>query len=77
MKDGEKMAAGDEAFEVVEARIHNILKCERLVLNCMQRMSGSATLNDGNMLTNLKAITQRFLIQRKTTLIFVCLKKKL
>src|SRR5690349_12743193 len=30
MKDGEVMRNGDEAFEV-EAAIHNILKCERLV----------------------------------------------
>jgi nicotinate-nucleotide pyrophosphorylase (carboxylating) len=42
-KDGEAMHNGETAFEV-EAHIHTILKCERLVLNCMQRMSGIATL---------------------------------
>src|SRR5438067_767087 len=42
-KDGESMRAGENAFEV-EAKVHTILKCERLVLNCMQRMSGIATL---------------------------------
>src|SRR6188508_1177849 len=42
-KDGETMKAGEIAFEV-EASIHTILQCERLVLNCMQRMSGIATL---------------------------------
>src|SRR6185503_19553551 len=42
-KDGEVMKAGEMAFEV-EASIHTILQCERLVLNCMQRMSGIATL---------------------------------
>src|SRR5215212_4401086 len=34
---------GDVAFEL-EASVHVILQCERLVLNCMQRMSGIATL---------------------------------
>ena len=43
-KDGDTMQFGEKAFEV-EATIHTILKCERLVLNCMQRMSGIATLN--------------------------------
>ena len=42
-KDGDEMKAGETAFEV-EALIHTILQCERLVLNCMQRMSGIATL---------------------------------
>ncbi|MEO6669443.1 MAG: nicotinate-nucleotide diphosphorylase (carboxylating), partial [Ferruginibacter sp.] len=41
--DGESMAIGETAFEV-EANIHTILNCERLVLNTMQRMSGIATL---------------------------------
>src|SRR6185436_15525802 len=36
--DGEFMKAGELAFEV-ETHVHAILKCERLVLNCMQRMS--------------------------------------
>src|SRR5690242_12733783 len=43
MKDGEMMKYGDIAFEV-DAHVHTILQCERLVLNCMQRMSGIATL---------------------------------
>ena len=42
-KDGDKMEAGETAFEVA-AKIHTILQAERLVLNCMQRMSGIATL---------------------------------
>ena len=42
-KDGEPIQSGEEAF-TVGAHIHTILKCERLVLNCMQRMSGIATL---------------------------------
>src|ERR1700682_3528567 len=40
-KDGESMSSGEIAFEV-SASDHTILKCERLVLNCMQRMSGIA-----------------------------------
>ncbi|HEY8897379.1 MAG TPA: nicotinate-nucleotide diphosphorylase (carboxylating), partial [Niastella sp.] len=42
-KDGDRMEAGENAFEVA-AYVHTILQCERLVLNCMQRMSGIATL---------------------------------
>ena len=43
--DGESMFVGEKAFEV-DASIHTILQCERLVLNCMQRMSGIATLTN-------------------------------
>jgi nicotinate-nucleotide pyrophosphorylase (carboxylating) len=43
LKDGDDVVSGEIAFEVT-ARIHTILKCERLVLNTMQRMSGIATL---------------------------------
>ena len=35
-KDGDAMKVGEKAFEV-EALVHTILQCERLVLNCMQR----------------------------------------
>jgi nicotinate-nucleotide pyrophosphorylase (carboxylating) len=42
MKDGEKMAIGDVAF-IVEGPSGSLLTAERLVLNCMQRMSGIAT----------------------------------
>ena len=42
-KDGDSMKAGEVAFEV-EASVHTLLMGERLVLNCMQRMSGIATL---------------------------------
>src|SRR5213595_3421514 len=42
-KDGQEMKYGEVAFEV-EAKVHTILQCERLVLNTMQRMSGIATL---------------------------------
>ena len=44
-KDGDVVRAGDIAFEV-NAKVHTILKAERLVLNIMQRMSGIATLTN-------------------------------
>lgn len=42
VKDGQKIQYGEIAF-TVEGSARNILKAERLVLNCMQRMSGIAT----------------------------------
>ena len=41
-KDGERVENGDVAFEV-SGKARSILSAERLVLNCMQRMSGIAT----------------------------------
>ena len=43
-QDGDSMKDGEDAFEA-EASVHTILQCERLILNCMQRMSGIATLH--------------------------------
>src|SRR6185436_7967084 len=40
--DGQKCDVGDVAF-IVEGKAQSILASERLVLNCMQRMSGIAT----------------------------------
>lgn len=42
IKDGENIKPGDIAFNVT-GNARSILKAERLVLNCMQRMSGIAT----------------------------------
>jgi nicotinate-nucleotide pyrophosphorylase (carboxylating) len=42
LKDGAEIKVGDEAFEV-SGKARSILAGERLVLNCMQRMSGIAT----------------------------------
>ena len=42
LNDGAAVKYGDIAFEV-EGNARNILKAERLVLNCMQHMSGVAT----------------------------------
>jgi len=64
-KDGEIVKPIQEAF-IVKGRIHTILSCERLVLNCMQRMSGIATLtNQYNTL--LHGYHTRLLDTRKTT----------
>ena len=73
-KDGDKMIAGEIAFEV-EGPVRNILQCERLVLNCMQRMSGITTLTRKytDRLTGLKT---RLLDTRKTTPNFRLLEKK-
>lgn len=73
-KDGEAMKAGENAFEV-EASIHTILKCERLVLNCMQRMSGIATLTH-TYAEKLKGYKTRILDTRKTTPNFRLLEKE-
>ena len=43
LKDGDQAKVGDIAF-IVKGNARSILSTERLVLNCMQRMSGIATL---------------------------------
>lgn len=73
-KDGEKMLVGEKAFEV-EAYIHTILQCERLALNCMQRMSGIATLTH-QYVDALKGFKTRILDTRKTTPNFRLLEKE-
>lgn len=73
-KDGDAMVYGEKAFEV-EATIHTILKCERLVLNCMQRMSGIATLTR-TYADKLKGYQTKILDTRKTTPNFRLLEKE-
>lgn len=73
-KDGDRMEAGQNAFEVA-ASVHTILQCERLVLNCLQRMSGIATLT--RLYTDrLKGYATRLLDTRKTTPGFRLLEKE-
>lgn len=72
--DGDIMAAGEVAFEV-ETYIPTILQCERLVLNCMQRMSGIATLTR-QYTDKLKGYKTRLLDTRKTTPNFRLLEKE-
>ncbi|NCI48836.1 carboxylating nicotinate-nucleotide diphosphorylase [Sediminibacterium roseum] len=73
-KDGEAMFIGEKAFEV-EASVHTILTCERLVLNCMQRMSGIATLTRAYT-EKLEGYHTRLLDTRKTTPNFRLLEKE-
>ena len=73
-EDGEEMKYGEKAFEV-EASVHTILQCERLVLNCMQRMSGIATLTE-QYTGKLKGYKTRLLDTRKTTPNFRLLEKE-
>lgn len=73
-KDGDQMQAGENAFEVIAA-VHTILQCERLVLNCMQRMSGIATLTR-SYTDRLKGYATRLLDTRKTTPGFRLLEKE-
>jgi nicotinate-nucleotide pyrophosphorylase (carboxylating) len=73
-KDGDSMVFGEKAFEV-EASVHTILTCERLVLNCMQRMSGIATLTH-QYAEKLKGYHTRLLDTRKTTPNFRLLEKE-
>src|SRR4051794_13458194 len=64
-KDGDAMIIGEKAFDV-EARVHTILSCERLVLNIMQRMSGIATLTR-KYADRLIGYKTKILDTRKTT----------
>ena len=73
-KDGDAMKKGEKAFDV-EARVHTILKCERLVLNCMQRMCGIATLTK-QYVDKLKGYKTKLLDTRKTTPNFRLLEKE-
>ncbi len=67
------MQYGETAFEVV-ASVYTILQCERLVLNCMQRMSGIATLTHSYS-DKIKGYRTKVLDTRKTTPNFRLLEK--
>lgn len=74
LKDGDRVKPGDIAFEL-KGSARSILTTERLVLNCMQRMSGIATYTHG--LSELIAGTgAKLLDTRKTTPNFRLLEKK-
>ncbi len=65
LNDGTAIKPGDIAF-IVEGDAQNILKAERLVLNCMQRMSGIATKTH-QIVELLKGTNTKVLDTRKTT----------
>jgi nicotinate-nucleotide pyrophosphorylase (carboxylating) len=73
-QDGEPMQYGEEAF-TIEASVHTILQCERLVLNTMQRMSGIATLTH-TYSQRLAGYSTKILDTRKTTPNFRLLEKE-
>jgi len=73
-KDGDEVKVGELAFEVT-ASVHTILKAERLALNCMQRMSGVATLTR-QYVDAIKEYRSEILDTRKTTPLFRMLEKE-
>ncbi|HXB94228.1 MAG TPA: carboxylating nicotinate-nucleotide diphosphorylase [Puia sp.] len=73
-QDGDRMRDGEEAF-MAEASIYTLLQCERVLLNCMQRMSGIATLTS-QYVERLRKYKTRVLDTRKTTPNFRLLEKE-
>jgi nicotinate-nucleotide pyrophosphorylase (carboxylating) len=73
-KDGDAIHSGETAFKV-EASVHTILACERVVLNCMQRMSGIATLTH-QYVEKIRGYSSKILDTRKTTPGFRLLEKE-
>lgn len=65
VKDGDTVKIGDVAF-IVTGSARSILSTERLVLNCMQRMSGIATLTH-DWDSRLVGTKTKLLDTRKTT----------
>ncbi len=65
MDEGQAMKKGDIAF-VVSGSAISILTAERLVLNCMQRMSGIATLTN-KYVQAIKGTSAKVIDTRKTT----------
>lgn len=73
-KDGDEMDFGQIAFEV-SAKVGTILSCERLALNCMQRMCGIATLTR-EYTYKLEGYSTKLLDTRKTTPNFRLIEKE-
>jgi nicotinate-nucleotide pyrophosphorylase (carboxylating) len=65
LTDGSEMQPGDVAF-TVRGPARSILLAERLVLNCMQRMSGIAT-KTRHLVNLVKGTNAKLLDTRKTT----------
>lgn len=65
LHDGDNIKPGDIAF-TVSGSTHSILLAERLVLNCMQRMSGIATQTN-RIVKRLEGYKTKVLDTRKTT----------
>jgi nicotinate-nucleotide pyrophosphorylase (carboxylating) len=64
-QDGDEVVIGEEVI-LLEGSIPNILKAERLLLNCMQRMSGIATKTK-TLVKLIEGTPAKLLDTRKTT----------
>ena len=73
IEDGQQVTPGDTGL-VVRGRAQSILSAERLVLNCMQRMSGIATYTN-HLATLINGTGAKLLDTRKTTPNFRMLEK--
>jgi nicotinate-nucleotide pyrophosphorylase (carboxylating) len=73
LRDGSAVKHGDIGL-TVEGSARSILKAERLVLNCMQRMSGIATYTH-HLLERIKGTKAQLLDTRKTTPLFRMMEK--
>jgi len=73
-QDGDAIHKGEIGFEI-NGHIHTILRCERLVLNCMQRMSAIATVTS-TYVEKLAGYQTKLLDTRKTTPNFRLLEKE-
>ncbi len=73
IRDGKQVFYGDVVFDL-EGSAQSILKAERLVLNCMQRMSGIASCTC-KMVKLIEGTSARLLDTRKTTPNFRAMEK--
>lgn len=64
-KDGDTVKYGDIGLHV-SGSVHSILVSERLVLNCMQRLSGIATITN-KIVKTIEGTNTKILDTRKTT----------
>lgn len=71
--DGDRVQKGQIGLEL-RGRAHSILTTERLILNCLQRMSGVATLT-AQFVDALKGSPTQILDTRKTTPLFRAVEK--
>jgi nicotinate-nucleotide pyrophosphorylase (carboxylating) len=74
INDGEQIKYGDEVL-YVEGPIQDILKAERLVLNCVQRMSGISTTTR-KYVDAISSTKAKILDTRKTTPLMRTLEKE-
>lgn len=65
LADGDRVKKGDVGL-LVQGSVHSILKAERLVLNCAQRLSGIATTTN-KIVQLVEGLHTKILDTRKTT----------